>query len=340
MKNASIKDIAALAGVSTTTISFVLNGKAAEKRISKELVSKIEKIAKKLNYTPNQIARGLRTGKTHSIGLMVEDISNPFFGSLAKVIEDEADKHGYKLMYCSTENNETRARDLLKMLEYRQMDGFIITPTVDLKKDIELLVQQKKPLVLIDRYFPDYDTSYVAVDNYKGAYEAVSFLIAQGHKNVGLVTISQEQVQMKERYRGYLDALKDHGQVFRKGSLLRIPFDAARKDAVHHISEFLQRKPRPDALFFTTNYLGIYGLESLRELGMRIPEDIGMVVFDDHDLFRLYTPAITVISQPITEIGKLAVDMLIGQLSKKPRKHHQHTLAPTLMVRASSKSKK
>jgi len=340
MKNASIKDIAALAGVSTTTISFVLNGKAEEKRISKELVSRIEKIARKLNYTPNQVARGLRTGKTHSVGLMVEDISNPFFASLAKVIEDEADKHGYKLMYCSTENNETRARELLKMLEYRQMDGFIITPTIELKKDIELLVRQKKPLVLIDRYFPDYDTSYVAVDNYGGAHEAVSFLVAQGYKNVGLITISQEQMQMKERYRGYADALKDQGQPIRKNSLLRIPFDAARQEAVSRISEFLQHEPRPDALFFTTNYLGIYGLESLRSLGLRLPEDMGMVVFDDHDLFRLYTPAITVISQPITEIGRMAVDMLIGQLSKKPRKQHQHTLAPTLMVRASSERKR
>jgi len=147
-------------------------------------------------------------------------------------------------------------------------------------------------------------------------------------------------MQMKERYRGYADALKDQGQPIRKNSLLRIPFDAARQEAVSRISEFLQHEPRPDALFFTTNYLGIYGLESLRSLGLRLPEDMGMVVFDDHDLFRLYTPAITVISQPITEIGRMAVDMLIGQLSKKPRKQHQHTLAPTLMVRASSERKR
>lgn len=338
MKNASIKDIAALAGVSTTTISFVLNGKAAEKRISKELVSKIERIARKLNYTPNQIARGLRTGKTHSVGLMVEDISNPFFASLAKVIEDEADKHGYKLMYCSTENNEVRARDLLKMLEYRQMDGFIITPTLELRKEIELLVQQKKPLVLIDRYFPDYDTSYVAVDGYKGAYEATSHLVKQGYRQIGIVTTNLDQVQMRDRYKGYAEALKDFHLGARKSSLLKIPFNAERKEAVALISEFLQRQPCPEALFFTTNYLGIYGLESLRSLGMKIPDDMGIVVFDDHDLFRLYTPAITVIAQPITEIGKLAVDMLIGQLSKKPRKHHQHTLAPTLMVRASSRN--
>lgn len=338
MKNASIKDIAALAGVSTTTISFVLNGKAAEKRISKELVNKIEKIARKLNYTPNQIARGLRTGKTHSVGLMVEDISNPFFACLAKVIEDEAHKHGYRLMYCSTENNETRARDLLKMLEYRQMDGFIITPTLELRKDIELLVQQNKPVVLIDRYFPDYDTSYVAVDNYRGAFDAVSFLLQQGYQNIGIVTTNLDQVQMKDRHRGYTDALKTHQHTVKKTRQLKIPFDADRKEAVNLVVEFLQQPSPPDALFFTTNYLGIYGLESMRELGRKIPDDMGMVVFDDHDLFRLYSPAITVVAQPITEIGKLAVDMLMGQLIKKPRKHHQLTLAPTLMIRASSRA--
>ncbi|HEY1202823.1 MAG TPA: LacI family DNA-binding transcriptional regulator, partial [Niastella sp.] len=129
MKGISIKDIAKQAGVSPTTVSFVLNGKAKEKRISDQVSKKILKIANKLKYKPNQLARGLRTGKTKTLGLIVEDIANNFWANVAKVVEDEADKHGYKVLYGSTEDNSEKARGLLEVLKYRQVDGYIITPT-------------------------------------------------------------------------------------------------------------------------------------------------------------------------------------------------------------------
>ncbi len=316
MKSVSIKDIANEAGVSTTTVSFVLNGKAKEKRISEDLKNQIMGIATKLNYRPNQIARGLRTGQTHTLGLIIEDISNPFFANLAKVVEDEADKFGYTVMFCSTENNETKASSLINMLKHRQMDGFLITPTPGMEKDVQRLKEEKKAVVLIDRYFPDLDTSYVTVDNYKGAYEATMYLVRKGYKKIGLVTTKSEQVQMQERYQGYRQALIDQGQGSDEQKVLRLDFDQGKELSVARIANFVADQ-NPDALFFTTNYLGVYGLESLRVSGKKVPGDMGMICFDDNDLFRLGTPSVTVVAQPIDMIGREAVTSLLHQLKNK-----------------------
>jgi LacI family transcriptional regulator len=316
MKSVSIKDIANEVGVSTTTVSFVLNGKAKEKRISEDLKNEILKIAAKLNYRPNQVARGLRTGQTHTLGLIVEDISNPFFANLAKVVEEEADKFGYTVMFCCTENNESKASNLINMLNHRQMDGFIITPTPGMEEDIMRLTQQKKPLVLIDRYFPDLDSSYVTVDNYKGAYEAVRYLVGKGYKRIGLVTIESSQVQMQKRLEGYYGALTDSGVQPSEELVLRLPYDLDKTTAVSLISGYVSRY-KPDSLFFTTNYLGVFGLESLRVSGIRIPGEMGMICFDDNDLFRLGSPSVTVVAQPIDLIGREAVTSLLHQLKNK-----------------------
>ncbi len=336
MKNVSIKDIAKQLGVSTTTVSFVLNGKAKEKRISEELKNKITKLAAKLNYRPNQIARGLRTGQTHTLGMIVEDISNSFFALLAKVVEDEADKHGYKVMFCSTENNEEKAGSLLNMLKNRQMDGFIIAPTPGLADEVKNLSAENKPVVLVDRYFPELDISYVAIDNYGGALEGISYLVGQGYRNIAIITIESEQVQMQSRYHGYADALTKHGIRLDPHLTKKIPFDLPHQIGVKEVTAFLKKERDIDAVFCATNYLGIYVLEGIRLLGMKIPDDIGIISFDDNDLFRLGSPGISVIAQPIHSIGKKAVETIIEQLKTKSRKAKHHVLAPSLIIRESS----
>jgi LacI family transcriptional regulator len=316
MKSVSIKDIANEVGVSTTTVSFVLNGKAKEKRISEDLKNEILKIASRLNYRPNQIARGLRTGQTHTLGLIVEDISNPFFANLAKVVEEEADKFGYTVMFCCTENSEAKASSLINMLKHRQMDGFIITPTPGMEEDIRKLTLERRPLVLIDRYFPGLDSSYVTVDNFRGAYDATRYLVNKGYKRIGLITLESAQVQMEKRHEGYFKALRDSGIEVVEDLVLRVPYDLDKDKVVSLISEHI-RKNKPDSLFFTTNYLGVFGLESLRVSGIRIPGEMGMICFDDNDLFRLGSPSVTVVAQPIELIGREAVTSLLHQVKHK-----------------------
>lgn len=334
MKSVSIKDIAAKVGVSTTTVSFVLNGKAKEKRISEDLKNEILRIAEQMKYRPNQVARGLRTGQTHTLGLIIEDISNPFFGNLARVVEEEADKHGYSVMFCSTDNLEHRASGLLTILKHRQTDGLLITPTPGLRDDVQRLVEEQRPLVLIDRYFPGLDTSYVAVDNYKGAFDGTDYLLNKGYRRIALVTTVSSQVQMQNRLRGYMAAIAAKGLMMDEDLVYRVGFEETPQQAVSGISGFITQM-KPEAVLFTTNYLGVYGLESIRLCGLSIPADLGLVCFDDHDLFRLGKPAVTVVAQPIREIAIQAVGSLIEQLKgkKEPSELRKVLLEPVLIVR-------
>ncbi|SHM12339.1 transcriptional regulator, LacI family [Chitinophaga jiangningensis] len=336
MKGISIKDIAKQAGVSPTTVSFVLNGKAKEKRISDQVSKKIQKIAGKLKYKPNQLARGLRTGKTKTIGLIVEDIANNFFATLAKVVEDEADKYGYKVLYGSTEDNTEKAKGLLEVLKYRQVDGYIITPTKNLDKEIEQLQGAGKPIVLMDRYFPQMPSHYVVVDNYKGAYTATEHLVNQGYSKIAIVTTTSDQVQMKDRLQGYNDALKAAGITANKALVKKLPFDLDREGFNDEIKKFLTASKGLDAVFFATNYLGIYGIESIRSLGWTIGSDIGVVSFDDHDIFRLHSPAITCVAQPLRQIGENLVSILMKELNQPTTDMQQVVLPLDLIIRPSS----
>ena len=312
MKGISIKDIAQQAGVSPTTVSFVLNGKGKEKRISEQVSKRILKIATKLKYKPNQLARGLRTGKTKTIGLIVEDIANSFFSNVAKVVEDEADKYGYKVLFGSTEDNEEKAKGLLEVLRYRQVDGYIITPTLNLDKEIASL---QKPVVLMDRYFPDVtDFNYVVVDNFQGAFVAVSHMVEQGYKKVAIITTTSTQIQMQQRMDGFVAALKKHNLPAGKNMIKRLPFDLDRPGFTQEITKYLQNNKDLDAVFFATNYLGICGIESIRSLGLQIGTDLGMVSFDDHDIFRLLNPSITCVAQPVEEIGRRLIQLLIDEM--------------------------
>ncbi|WP_291909536.1 LacI family DNA-binding transcriptional regulator [Chitinophaga sp. CB10] len=336
MKGISIKDIAKQAGVSPTTVSFVLNGKAKEKRISDQVSKKIQKIAGKLKYKPNQLARGLRTGKTKTIGLIVEDIANNFFATLAKVVEDEADKYGYKVLYGSTEDNTEKAKGLLEVLKYRQVDGYIITPTKNLDKEIEQLQGAGKPIVLMDRYFPQMPSHYVVVDNYKGAYVATEHLTKQGYSKIAIVTTTSDQVQMKDRLQGYNDALKAAGITPNKTLVKKLPFDLDREGFNDEIKKFLTSVKGLDAVFFATNYLGIYGIESIRSLGWTIGKEIGVVSFDDHDIFRLHSPAITCVAQPLQQIGENLVSILMKELNQPTTALQQVVLPLDLIIRPSS----
>lgn len=335
MKNISLKDIAARAKVSTTTVSFVLNGKATEKRISKAVTARVKAIVKELDYKPNQMARGLRTGTTKTLGLMIEDISNPFFAKLAKTIEDEADQYNYDVVFCSTEDKDKRASKLLQTLRYRQVDGYILTPTIGLRHAVDALLKEEQPLVLIDRYFPSLASHYVIIDNFQGAYCATEHLLKNGYRNIAIVTTASRQLQMEKRREGFIQALRDQNLKHSKRIEMELPFNEQESLSIKKIKDFL-KKTKPDAVFFFTNYLALFGLQAIRQLKWKIPEEIGMISFDDHDVFSLYDPPISCISQPISRIGRKAVSILMKAIQKQDHPMPlQYVLEPELTIRAS-----
>jgi LacI family transcriptional regulator len=210
-KRIGIGDIAKQLNVSITTVSFIINGKAEEKRISQKLTKRVMNLVNELNYVPNQLAKSLRTGKTHIIGLIVEDISNPFFACVARLIEEKANKKGYKIIYCSSDNDAVKTSELIKVFRERQVDGYIITPSIGIEEDINSLIENHLPTILFDRRLPDMSTNYVGTDNEGGTYKAIKHLITQGYKNIAFVTINSEQPQMVERLNGYLKAILENG---------------------------------------------------------------------------------------------------------------------------------
>ena len=338
MHKVSIKDIAMQAGVVPSTVSLVLNGKSRQMRISDELAEKIKTIAEKAGYIPNQTAVSLRTGRSYILGLIVEDISNVFFASLAKVIEDEVNSLGFKIVYCSTDNNDEKGRELIKVLLHRQVDGFLITPSAGMLNEVKKLVEGKKPVVLMDRYFPQLNSAYVLVDNFSGVQQGVDYLIEKGHRNIAYFTNDLDQNQMHERERAYRETLKKHGLPENENLIFRLPYEIKSEEAVTRIANYLRSSPQVDAAFFATNYLGVYGLESIQQLGYVIPRDLAMVCFDDHALFRLMAPGITCIRQPIEEIASTAVNFLLQQFGDPvpAPEQLQELKKPTLVVRGSA----
>jgi LacI family transcriptional regulator len=335
----SINDIAKQLDISITTVSFILNGRAKEKRISDELVKKVLKFVEEVGYKPSSLARSLRTGKTNIIGLMVEDISDPFFSSVARQIEENAYKNGYKILYCSTENDTEKTKDLIQMFRDRHVDGYIIAPPEGIEEEIKSLMAIGKPVVLFDRFLPSIPTDYVVTDNRESTYKAVQHLIDNGYKNIAFITLDSLQPQMQERLLGYERAI---GENKLPQYVKEISFQDTEK-AIRQITMFLERKKELDAILFSTNYLCVSGLKAINRMGLKIPQDLAIACFDDYELFELYSPTITAVSQPIEQLSEQVINILLSKLNApfpQKEKEYQKVVVPsTFIVRNSSVKK-
>ena len=316
MKKISIHDLARQLKVSSATISFVLNGKASEKRISRALENKIIKYALKSGYRPNRVAKSLRTGKSRIIGMLVEGISDPFFASIARIIEEKAHQHDYKIFYSSTKNDAAITKELIKVYRDTQVDGYIIAPPPGIEEDIRGLMEDDLPVVLFDRHFPGLATHNVVVDNFSGSFQAIQHFLQNGYENIGFVTLDSRQTQMTDRLNGYTKAMKENKL---DKWVLKIAYGTENSLAVAKIKSFLKKNPLLDAVLFATNYLAISGLEAIDDLGLSIPEDIGVIGFDDNTHFSLFSPSITAIAQPVQMISEEAVRKLMICLSGKEK---------------------
>jgi LacI family transcriptional regulator len=334
-KDLLIHDIAQHLHVSIATVSLVLNGKAKEMRISDALAERVRQYVAEVGYKPNQLAKSLRTGKTHVIGLMVEDIANPFFATVAALLEKKAFAWGYRIIYCSTHNDPTKARDLLTMLQERHVDGYILALPTGVEPEVSALLRKGKTVVLFDRLLPGILTNSVVVDNATGMYAATQHLLGQGIERVALLTTQSQQLQMAARQQGYAQALREQQL---PELVHEIAFPQEPEQVLHELQVFFETHENCEAVLFATNYLGVYGLEALRRLDRRIPKQLAVVCFDDNDLFRLYSPPITVVAQPLEALAEAIIHTLLRALEGRTEAEGivQLQLAPQLVVRASS----
>ncbi len=332
----SLKDIARKAQVSTALVSYVLNGKQKEARIGEEIASKVKQIAHELNYQPNYLARSLRSGKTQTIGLIIADISNPFFASIARIIEDEAKQNGYTVIIGSSDENADKSRDLLAVLMNRQIDGFIIVSAENSAEQVQDLVEKDIPFVLLDRYFPNIYTDFVSTDHYEAAYEGTSHLIANGYRRIGMIAYRSAMYHMKERIRGYRESLNDNQVSFRKPWLREVNFSRTEQEVRMAIDEQLKAKSSVDALIFASYGIAINGLKYLNELNLTVPDDLGVVSFGQAEGFDLYYCPITYLKQPIGLLGQTAVQLLVEKMNGQRRETAQILMKAELISRESS----
>ncbi|MCG2462507.1 LacI family transcriptional regulator [Flavobacteriaceae bacterium F89] len=327
----NIRDIAGIAGLSITTVSRVLNGKAQEYRIGKKSQEKIKRIAKELNYVPNQFAANLKSGKSNTIALIVPSLNNPFFAEIASRINTEIRKHGYITIIGDSGEDQEIEKTELRQLLARNIEGLIIVPCGNQWEHIYRLHDQGMPIVCIDRYFEDLEIPFVSTDNYEGAYLAAKHFVEHGHCNIACIQGVRESNTNRLRVKGFKDALKEFGL----DSTNIVGNDFTTKNGYNETKLLLGRKIRPTAIFALSNTIALGCIKAIKEKDLRVPEDISLITFDDHPYLDFLSTPLTCIAQPVKSISKMAVQFIFSILTDKKTKTAQILLKPKMKSRSS-----
>ena len=327
----TIKDVAQRAGVSTATVSRVLNNAG---NVDPDKFERVEAAIVELRYRRNLVARGLRTQRSHIFSLLCSDIENPFFTSICRAIEDVSSKAGFSVLICNTDGDLAKEREYIDMLAAQSVSGVIISPTSSTGTDVGPLLRQRIPMVAVDRRLP-VETDSVFVDNRLGAYEATRHLLASGSRRIACITGPKTAMTAQDRLAGYKDALAEAG-LRSSASLIR---HADFKDAGGYAAarELMSKPNRPDALFVANNRMTTGALLALKDLAIHVPDEVAIVGFDDLAWADLVNPTISTVRQPTYELGRSAAQMLLDRIGTDDVVGHRTLmLRPELIVRASS----
>lgn len=324
MKRLQLEDISKQLGYSKTLISMVLNGKGDHYGISKKTQEAVMDAVNQLDYTPNKFARALRTGKSYFIGLIVADISNPFYSLIAKNIESILFERGYNLMVCSSDENETREKKLVEMMQSQQgVDGLIVASCF---KNADFYNQpkiNKIPTIFIDRILPLFSAHYVIIDNYGGSIEIVNKLVKNGCKKIACLSITPAYLStIEDRINGYKEALKKNNLEYDGDLDKAVRYDQIESEVKLALDDFIAKKKKPDAIYCLNNSIAIAVLKLIKSKDYaEFFKKTQIASFDDVDLFNLIDTPVISVSQPIKEIGSnagnLVIDLIDGKLNNK-----------------------
>jgi LacI family transcriptional regulator len=311
-----LKTIAKLAGVSTSTVSRVISGKGG---IRKEKTDKILRIAQEIGYRKNFVAHSMKTGKTLTIGVLISDISFPFYPAIVKGIENTLENNDYSMLLAnSQEDSEREAKNLHNFLE-RKVEGIIISPIQDSVNEDYFWELKKKsvPFVVIDRKYDYIQCDFIGVDDKHGAYLAVKHLIELGHKKIGIITGPLDTYTGRQRLEGFKDALVENGIMLKKEYIEQGSYKGDQKEiGKQKVLYLLSQEPGITAIFCSTDYFAIGALAALKQLGKKVPQDVSVIGFAGFEETQYTQPALTTVSQPGYEIGQTAA-MRILQIIKE-----------------------
>lgn len=328
---ATIKDVAARAGVSISTVSHVLNH---TRRVSEEATRNVLEAVSALNYAPNSVARSLKVNNTRTIGLLVTASANPFFAEVVKGVEDYCFNQRYSLILCNTENQLERQRHYLRMLMEKRVDGLLVICT-DLDDEIQTLLRsyQHVPQVVMD-WGGRCDFANVINDNVRtGAYLAGKYLVEQGHRDIACITGQLAKQTTQLRLDGVRDALAEAGLALAPDNILEGDYEM--QSGFDAMQRLIARPQRPTAVFAFDDPMAIGAICAATQAGLRVPEDISMVGYDDVEMARFSSPPLTTIRHPKAELGAHAVELLVSRIRNKEQSAEAVDVQPELVIRHS-----
>jgi LacI family transcriptional regulator len=326
---ATITDVARAADVSPATVSRVLNGTSA---VSATKAARVQAAAARLGYRPFEPARALRRQLTRVWAAIIADIENPFFTAMVRGIEDVARAEGFRLVLCNSDEDLEKERAYVDVVVAERMAGVVIAVASSDDSSLQPLLDQRVPIVAVDRRPLDERVDSVVVDNRAGANDATAHLLANGWTRIGCITGPTRVDTANERLDGYRDALRQHDVAIDRALVRRADYKEA--GGYGATRSLLESASPPDALFVANNPMAAGALRASRELGLSVPDDVGLVAFDDSPWTTLTTPSLTVVAQPAYEIGQAAAELLATADPDRPAGHV--VLTPTLVIRESS----
>lgn len=327
---ATIYDIAREAGVSIATVSKVINGKG---KISEDRRKEITAIMDRLNYQPSVIASALTGKHTFTLGLLIPDISNPFFAEVARAVEDRGHQLGYSVIICSTDNKDERVERYISLLKQKRVDGVIIGTGID-NKEILRKVSTSLPVVVIGREVAAVPVHTVVADDWFGGTMAAEHLLELGHRNMAVLSENILISSSRERIRGFKETLEEAGLSLQSENILICNY--RMEDAKRLAAELLKRSDCPTALFCCNDLLAVGALQAAKEAGIRVPEELSIVSFDNTILAQVTDPQLTSIAQPMEQLGAAAVDLLLKEFEHQQEIKQRITLQTELIVRKST----
>lgn len=326
---ATMKDIARLAQVSTSTVSHVING---SRFVSDEIREKVMRIVAELNYTPSAVARSLKVRETKTIGLLVTATNNPFFAEVMAGVEQYCQQHQYNLIIATTGGDAKRLQQNLQTLMHKQVDGLLLMcGDSRFQADIELTISL--PLVVMDWWFTELNADKILENSALGGYLATKALIDTGHRKIGIITGNLKKSVAQNRLQGYKNALSESKIALNPHWIVESHFDF--EGGVLGIQSLLTQSSRPTAVFCCSDTIAVGAYQAIQQQGLRIPQDLSIMGYDDIELARYLSPPLSTICQPKAELGKLAVEALLQRIKNPNENYRTLVLEPTCILRGS-----